>query len=100
MKNLNVYVGKLVKIKDWVLDEDNGQRLAGKDFLVEGYWKDLNNGISWQDTSLSNFAIKLYALRLLKYKGKIPSDDNVIYGKVGMFGHLLHESEIELNGIF
>ena len=100
MKNIDVYIGKIVKIKDWVLDEDNGQSLAKEDFLIEGYWKDLNNGISWKDTSLNNIAVKLYVIRLLKYNGKIPYDDNVIYGKVGMFGHLLHESELEINGTF
>ena len=45
MKNIEKYIGKKVKIKDWVLTEENGQILAGKEFLVDGYWKNINDDI-------------------------------------------------------
>lgn len=94
--NLDKYIGKKVKIKDWVVDEPNGQKLAGQEFLIEGYWSDINNGISWRDTD-SNIAVYMYKNRITYSRFIIPRDDSVVYGKVGLYGHLLHITELELD---
>ena len=88
------YANKKLKIKDWVLDEENGQKLAGKTFIAEDYWINLT-GKSWLDTDLGNPAVFMYAIRSMREK--LPEDDYVIYGKVGLFGHLLHITELEIN---
>lgn len=58
---------------------------------VEDYW-DRVSGRSWQD-GMGNFAAMNYAVRA-GITG-LPLDDEVLYGKIGSYGHLVHVSEVQ-----
>lgn len=60
------------------------------EFVVEDWWDHLTQK-SWM-ISDGNFACAIYAMRA-GIEG-LPVDDEVIYGKVGAFGHLVHASEL------
>jgi hypothetical protein len=63
----------------------------GNDYKVEGYWKDIA-GKSWMHSN-GNPACLDYAIR--GAKDNLPNDDDVLYGKIGCSGKLIHVSEIE-----
>lgn len=51
--------------------------------------------VSWM-ISDGNPACLEYAIRTAVQQLKVPAfDDKVVYGKVGGFGHLFHETELE-----
>jgi len=85
------YAGKTVILKH--LDSLNTPdgNLSGAEYRVEDYWINVS-GSSWM-WAKGNPACIIYAMR--SGFGKLPIDDRVLYGKVGMFGHLIHESEID-----
>lgn len=87
--NTHPLAGKTVilKINDPSSDMD---KLDGRLYRVED-WSINVIGISWMDTKGNPAAIK-YAMRA--GSSNLPTDDKVVYGKVGMFGHLIHESEL------
>lgn len=60
-------------------------------FRVEDWWDRLT-GRSWMDSN-GNPAAMNYAIR--GGLSGLPIDDQVLYGKVGAFGHLVHVSEIK-----
>lgn len=60
------------------------------DFVLEDWW-DRVNGSSWRNSGF-NYAASNYAIR--NDVNRLPSDDEVVYGKIGPFGHIIHESEI------
>ena len=64
---------------------------GGSEIWIEDLWKNVN-GQSCQ-YSEGNPAVLIYALRVSQ--NNLPIDDNVYYGKIGSFGHLVHESELE-----
>ncbi len=70
---------------------DLAGELAGRDFRIEDWWDTIAGG-SWKDAS-GNPAALHYALRAV-VKG-LPRNDDVVYGKVGPLGYLLHVSEVE-----
>ena len=82
--------GKTVRIKDHVTHFQQ-PNFGGSEFIVEGYWDDVTGG-SWMFAN-GNPACMVYAIRGID--NKIPTDDNVLYGKVGNLGHLVHISEVE-----
>jgi hypothetical protein len=59
-------------------------------FRLEDWW-DRVAGQSWMDSD-GNPAALHYAMRA--GLNGLPTDDEVVYGKVGSFGHLVHVSEI------
>jgi len=59
------------------------------EYRVEGYW-DVISGNSWQTSSV--IAAFNYAMRV--FEQNLPFDDEVLYGKVGHLGYLVHVSEI------
>ena len=61
---------------------------AGQEFRVEDYWDRIGGG-SWMDAA-GNPACLKYAMTILEYP--VPMDDEVVYGKVGPFGNLMHVS--------
>ena len=65
--------------------------LAGRHFRIEGWWDHLS-GASWRDAD-GNAAALQYAVRAM-IKG-LPVNDDVVYGKVGPLGYLLHVTEVE-----
>ncbi len=64
---------------------------AGENYQLEDWW-DCVAGQSWMSCS-ENPACLNYAIR--SSKDHLPMDDNVVYGKIGAFGHLIHISELE-----
>jgi hypothetical protein len=82
--------GKKYKLKDssyW--REKYGTNTP--EIVVEGLWKDIF-GKSWMFAN-GNPAAMTYGMRA-GFMG-LPTDDNVYYGKIGMLGELVHESELE-----
>ncbi len=68
---------------------DHGEKTH--DFVIEDWWDRLGGG-SWMFAN-GNPACLHYAMRSA-VKG-LPTDDDVVYGKIGAFGTLIHSSEIE-----
>lgn len=64
---------------------------GGAEICVEDWW-DRVAGMSWMVCD-GNPACLLYAMRA--GFSDLPTDDEVIYGKVGPYGHLVHVSELE-----
>lgn len=67
-----------------------GSADAPVDFVVED-WQDRIMGRSWMVMD-GNPAAIIYAMRA--GTSGLPIDDEVVYGKVGGLGHMVHESEI------
>lgn len=77
--------GQAVKIKSDAL------HLGGQEYRVEDWW-DRVGGDSWMNgTGIP--ACHQYAAR--GGMSSVPCDDEVLYGKIGALGHLVHVSEIE-----
>ena len=83
--------GKVVKISA-SSEHPQVPTFGGSDFRVEDYW-DRVAGKSWMDCN-GNPACLIYAMR--SGFAHLPTDDEVLYGKVGSYGHLVHVSEIEI----
>lgn len=88
-KESSKFAGKTVKIKAGAT-HPQVPNFAGSDYEVEEYWDKLT-GKSWMDSD-GNPACIFYAIRAAE--NHLPMDDNVVYGKIGCFGHLVHVSEI------
>lgn len=70
-----------------------GYVVTGAQFRVEDYW-DKITGSSWM-TAAGNPAAMKYAIRTGSTTSyEVPLDDEVVYGKIGPFGHLVHVSEL------
>lgn len=63
---------------------------SGDEFRVEDYWDKISGG-SWMFAQ-GNPACLKYALR--SGVARLPIDNEVVYGQVGSFGHLVHVSEL------
>ena len=100
--------GPTVKIHDWV----NGG-LAGQEFTIEGRADHVvTDSGNWYDVISTNMAAATSFVRMTKYTNdpkaglhgmeivsRLLSDhthDEFYYGKVGGYGYILHESEIEI----
>jgi len=79
--------GKIVKIKSSVSTH------GGKEFEVRDWW-DRCHGYSWM-LALSNPICTIYAIRSGCFGRTETLDDEVLYGRIGQFMHLLHISELE-----
>jgi hypothetical protein len=90
-KEASPLAGKVVKIKSTV---QHRQGIGGQDYRVEDWWDRLGQG-SWMMCD-GNPACLIYAMRSGLRVPSLPLDDEVLYGKVGAFGHLVHISEIEV----
>ncbi len=65
--------------------------LKDKEFRIEDWVLNMPGGKSWMDMN-GNPACLKYAIR--SGISGLPTDDNVVYGKVDGLGHLIHESEL------
>lgn len=83
--------GITVRIREGVTDPAQGAVVAGAEYHVEDLWQKVA-GKSWMD-STGNPAALHYAMRAAA--SNLPIDNDVLYGKIGSFGHLVHVSEIE-----
>lgn len=64
--------------------------MAGAECWVEDWWDRLAGG-SWMDAT-GNPACLAYAVR--SATDRLPVDNEVVYGRVGDIGHLIHASEL------
>ncbi|MBM7554538.1 hypothetical protein [Thalassobacillus pellis] len=62
----------------------------GKMFRIEDWW-DRVSGKSWRDSGRDP-AVLEYAVRA--GGSGLPLNDEVVYGKIGSDGHLIHKSEL------
>ena len=89
-KEAHPFAGKKMKIKDDVkhfqYPEFGGSEITVKD------WHDRVAGKSWMHCD-GNPACMVYAMRA--GASGLPTDNEVIYGKVGCYGSLVHVSELE-----
>lgn len=87
--------GQTVRIKEDVRHPQ--YKIGGKEFVVEDWW-DRVSGSSWMDDATSAWVAVVYAIRT-GMEG-LPDDgvgaDEVVYGKVDGMGHLIHESELNI----
>lgn len=90
MSRIAVQRNQIVTIKDGVIDPVQEMVVGGAEYRIEGYWDELT-GTSWQ-VSDGNPSAMQYGFRRGLTGG--PLDDEVLYGKIGHFGHLVHVSEI------
>lgn len=74
--------------------KDDPGHLDGQKYVVEDWWINVA-GRSWMRCD-GNPACLKYAMRGA-FSG-LPTDSEVVYGKVGGFGHLVHESELVYPG--
>jgi len=70
-------------------------KFAEQEILIEDWWENIS-GKSWM-VSNGNPACLEYAFRI-GLEGKFPPDNEVLYGKIGDIGHLVHISELEKGG--
>lgn len=82
--------GKTARIKPGV-KHPQFPNFGGSEYHIEDWW-DRVAGESWQGME-GNPACLIYAIR--SASARLPLDDEVLYGKVGHFGHLVHVSELE-----
>ncbi len=88
--------GKTIRVKSRTINHQ-GINFDGAEYRLEDWWDHLTGG-SWQFAQ-GNPACIQYAIRsALTWDENsdrvIPIDDEVVYGKIGAFGHLIHVSEI------
>lgn len=73
-------------------DPHRGLVVPGAEFVVEDWWDRVAGG-SWMDAA-GNPAAMLYGYRIGLRGGAVPLDDEVVYGKIGSHGTLVHVSEL------
>lgn len=62
-------------------------------FRLEDWWDRVSpRNQTWADLASSNWACRNYAERRLTED--LPADDEVVYGKIGSLGYLVHVNEI------
>ena len=79
-----------------------GQKLSGKEFIVEGYWHELT-GVCVFDYDLGNLAVFEFCQRvfprIMNDGDKIPHEYEVVYGHIkegdSYIGHLFFEDELK-----
>lgn len=93
MQERHPLAGQTVKLKQGILKFGNGQEASGAEFVVEDWAPNVFGKSFWEING--NPACLEYAVRAAVSDFRIPIDSKAVYGKVGMFGHIVHDSEIE-----
>lgn len=86
--------GKTVKIKVGATHLQV-PTFGGSEIRIEDWW-DRVSGKPW-GICQGNPACIVYALRSVE--NKLPLDNQVLYGKIGALGHLVHLNELELEEV-
>lgn len=74
-------------------DPLRGQVVSGKTFRIED-WADRVFGTTWdRAANMGNWAAKHYSMRVDTVG--LREDNEVVYGKIDGFGHIVHVSEFE-----
>lgn len=85
--------GTTVRIREGVKDPVQGAVVGGAEYRVEDWW-DRVGSQPW-GMAQDNPACLHYAMRIISQDPAIPVDGDVLYGKIGYFGHLVHISEVD-----
>lgn len=91
------YAGQTVKTKQGVGISSFGQDMSVQDFAIEGWWENVG-GCSWMSATGNPAALE-YAIRHTECgaNNNVPLLGNdVVYGKIGLFGHIFHVNELEI----
>jgi len=88
MKDIHPLAGKTVILK--LKEGPDPDGLNGQEYRIEDWWIRVT-GKSWMGAA-GNPACMKYAIR--SGLAGLPMDNEVLYGKVGGLGHLVHISEI------
>lgn len=80
--------GQTVRLKEGIMPFMVGDA-AGAEFVVEDWACNVFGQSVWDMDG--NPAALEYAIRI---SSTHPMDDNAVYGKVGMFAHIVHDTEI------
>ena len=83
--------GQTVRLKDGIGRFMQGDA-DGAEFVVEDWADNVMGRSIW--TLNGNPAALEYAVRIGTNGNGVPIDNNAVYGKVGMFGHIVYDSEI------
>ena len=99
MREKSKYAGKTVKIKNGVGKGFMVPDMSGMDFVVED-WAENLLGCPWWAANGNPTAME-YAVRtgVFGRNNNVPDDNEVLGGKVGMFSHLFHINELELEQV-
>lgn len=91
------YAGQTVKTKQGVGISSFGQDMSVQDFAIEDWWENVG-GCSWMNANGNPAALE-YAIRHTECgaNNNVPLLGNdVVYGKIGLFGHIFHVNELEI----
>lgn len=91
MKETHPLAGQTVRLKEGIGKFLQGEA-GGAEFVVEDWADNVLGRSVW--AADGNPAALEYALRTGTNGNNVPIDDNAVYGKVGFFGHIVHDSEI------
>jgi len=91
-ENISPLASKTVDIKPHVKHPQN-KNFGGSQIKIEDWWDRVSGG-SWMFAQ-GNPACLVYAMRTGFSEVPVPTDDEVLYGKINGLGHLIHISEIE-----
>lgn len=91
MRDVHPLAGQKVRLKEGIGKFMQGEA-GGAEFVVEDWAENVLGCSVW--AANGNPAALEYALRTGTNDNNVPIDNNAVYGKVGWFGHIVHESEI------
>ena len=95
IRDRSPFAGQVVRTKQDVgLDPLTKAPLGGKDFWVEDWWENVS-GKSWMNSD-GNPAALAYAFRTGMSGGKVPINNEVLYGKIDGLGFMFNVCELEL----
>lgn len=84
--------GQTVVLNSNTVDNVRGIVIEGAEFVVDDWWDRINGG-SWMYAK-NNWAAMHYGMRSALQENSLPLDDEVVYGKIGIYGHIVHASEL------
>lgn len=92
MRDAHPLAGKTVKLADHAGPCFMGDRLDGAEFTVEDWAENVLGCSVW--AAYGNPAALEYAIRIVCSGKNTLIDNNAVYGKVGIFARIVHDSEI------
>lgn len=86
--------GKTVILNERCIADSRGMVKPGAEYRIEDWFDRLGLG-SWM-WAQGHPAALIYAMRSVATppRDSLPIDDDVVYGKIGAFGHVVHASEL------
>ena len=91
-KKKSEFAGKTARIKEHI-SHPQVDKFGGSEIEIEDWW-DRIFGSSWM-WAKGNPVCMVYSIRTGLTNNPLPTDDEVLYGKIGGLGHLVHIKELE-----